>query len=511
MKNPKHPLSLILILFLSVISLILILNLAGKIYIQKQIQNFDSSSFTFSSPPEVKVRILQRKVSIKEAELAGKETDKIRVNHLLIKGIHIFPLLLKGNFVINTIIVDQPIIILSKSAGDISGKKPEKEARIGKLEIKNGKFMMSKADSTKNDTLVYTEADAIVSKININSNTQKLVFQNHSIDRIRVSAMNTKYYLSNGLYHATFDSLNFDSENPDFRTYNVRLKSNYPKYEIAHVTGVETDWYDISLDSFKLKEIRLSELLKDNLLIADKANLNGLKIHSFRDKRLPFPEKQNTKLPMQMINSLPLKIHTDTVQVKNSYIDYSEHRQNADKAGILKFYDLNVTISNLSNIDSLISEKTRMEASAKIMNESMLEAEFVFPNNIYPEKYQVTGTLEPLYLKAFNPMAISAASAKIESGRTKTVAFNFYYNNDRADGDLIFEYENLKIVLLNNNNSEKDIASFFANAVAIKKNNLQSTQSFNKGTVSFERDKKKSIFNYWWKSLQSGIKDSATP
>jgi hypothetical protein len=37
-----------------------------------------------------------------------------------------------------------------------------------------------------------------------------------------------------------------------------------------------------------------------------------------------------------------------------------------------------------------------MKASANVMNQQMLESEFIFPNNRYPEKYNVAGTLQPI-------------------------------------------------------------------------------------------------------------------
>jgi hypothetical protein len=274
------------------------------------------------------------------------------------------------------------------------------------------------------------------------------------------------------------------------------------------VRGVETDWYNISLDSFALQGFHLDKFLNDNLLVVTKAELNRLTLHTFRDKRLPFPEKQDTRLPMQLIGSLPFKLHTDTILVKNAYVDYAEHREDADKAGIIKFHDVNATILNLSNTESLTKGKTVMKVSAKPMNESMLKAEFVFPNNRYPEKYQVTGMLEPLNMVALNPMVTPAASVQIKSGETKTLAFNFSYDDDTASGEVTFEYENLKIVLLNKKTNPQAIKSFLANTFVIKKNHLQQDKSFKKGTISFERDKKKSVFNYWWKSLLSGLKDA---
>lgn len=496
-------------ILLILISLLLILNLAGKKYIEKKIRNLEISSFTFSAPPELNVSLLQRRISVKQVKLEGEGTDRIRANSLKFKGIHVFPLLFKGQWVVNKVSVDQPGIFISKNTGKTPDKDAKKKIRIKKLEVRNGKLMMSETNSAQNDTVFYVEMNTDMWNLDINSKANKFVFQNNSFDRIHLSANNSKYYLPDKRYRAYCDTLGFDSQTRCFTAHNIRLKSNYSKYKIAHVSGVETDWFDISLDSLLLQEIHLDDLLKENLLIVKKAELNGLKVHSFRDKRLPFPEKQDTRLPMQLISSLPFNLHTDTVVLKNAYIDYAEHRENADKAGIVKFYRVNATIANLSNTDSLIKGKTMMEVSTKLMNESTLKAEFVFPNNRYPEKYQVTGTLQPVKMNTFNPMVMPVAFVKFKSGSIKTLAFDFIYNNDLSKGEVIFEYENLKVVLLNKKNNAQAIKSFVANAFVVKKNNLQKDKSFRKGTISFERDKKKSVFNYWWKSLLSGLKDSA--
>jgi hypothetical protein len=69
------------------------------------------------------------------------------------------------------------------------------------------------------------------------------------------------------------------------------------------------------------------------------------------------------------------------------------------------------------------------------------------------------------------------------------------------------EYENLGIAFLNEEDgSKRKLKSLIANSFAIKEENLKGTKSYKSGTISFERDKKKSVFNYWWKSVFSGIK-----
>lgn len=501
--------TVILAILLILISLMLILNLVGKKFIERKIQNLEISSFTFSAPPEINVSLVQRKISVKQATLEREGTDSIHANSIQCKGIHILPLLFKGLLVVNKVSVDQPGIFISKNSGKAPDKAAKKKIRIKKLEVRNVKLMMSETDSAKKDTVFYVEMNAGLWNLDINSTAKQFVFQNSSFDRIHLSVNNSKYSLPDNRYRAYCDTLGFDSHTRHFTAHNIRLKSNYSKYEIARLDGVETDWFDISLDSLLLQETHLDELLKENLLNIKKAELNGLKIHTFRDKRMPFPEKQDSKLPMEMISSLPFKLHTDTVLLKNAYIDYAEHRENADKAGIIKFYQVNATISNLSNADSLINGKTTMEVSTKLMNESTLKAEFVFPNNRYPEKYQVTGSLQPVKMNTFNPMVMPVAFMQFKSGSTKTLNFDFIYDDDLSSGEVIFEYENLKVVLLNKKNNAQAIKSFLANTFVVKKNQLQNDKSFKKGTISFERDKKKSVFNYWWKSLLSGLKDSA--
>ncbi len=512
MKKCKRALSVIAITFLILLLLWLLVKRGVEKYVETQIEELKISSFTISDSPEVKVQLLQRKITINKAATEGDGTDKIKVKQVQFTGIHIFPILFKGDIIINKVLIDEPGVSISKQTNFTSSdKESSRKIKIRKLEVENGRLMMNESDSAKNDTAVYLQINTDVWNLNINSKTKKFIFQNHSFKRIRLSLNNSNYSFSNKLYRAAFDTLNFDSQESNLLMLNFRLKSEYPKYELAHVKGVETDWFDISLDSFALNNIQPKSLLEDSLLIIDETTLHGLELHAFRDKRLPFPKKPDTKLPMQMINSLPVKIHTDTILLNNSYIDYTEHRQNKDKAGIIKFHAVNASITNLSNIDSLITGKTTMKASAKVMNRSVLKSEFIFPNTRYSEKYNVTGTMQPIKIEAFNPMTVPVASVRVESGQTKTVDFNFYYNNERSYGDMIFEYENLEVMLLTKeNDSPKNIISFFANAVVIKKDNLKTNKSFNKGTISFERDKKKSIFNYWWKSLLSGIKTSAT-
>src|SRR5699024_11970210 len=86
-------------------------------------------------------------------------------------------------------------------------------------------------------------------------------------------------------------------------------------------------------------------------------------------------------------------------------------------------------------------------------------------------------------------------------------------SSDLANGSVIMNYENLKFSVVDIQTQKQEglkenLVTFLGNNLLIKKNNTPET-GMQAGTIDFKRDKTKSIFNYWWKSLLSGIKDSA--
>ncbi|MDZ7682012.1 MAG: hypothetical protein U5J63_09965 [Fodinibius sp.] len=83
-------------------------------------------------------------------------------------------------------------------------------------------------------------------------------------------------------------------------------------------------------------------------------------------------------------------------------------------------------------------------------------------------------------------------------------------NADSAKGNAILRYRDLKISLLdretNEQNFSKKVTSLLANTFKVKRDNAGPNPR--KATIEFEHNSKKSVFNYWWKSLLSGLKTS---
>ena len=130
------------------------------------------------------------------------------------------------------------------------------------------------------------------------------------------------------------------------------------------------------------------------------------------------------------------------------------------------------------------------------------------PRNLY----YAEGTLDNFELTNLNPTMEHLAKVRIESGKMNTMAFNFDYSNDVSNGSMLLLYEDLKMTALREKGSRTTahkVKSFFLNVLFAKRNKEDEVRMAKRnGTIQFERDKKRSIFNYWWKSLATGITSS---
>ena len=85
--------------------------------------------------------------------------------------------------------------------------------------------------------------------------------------------------------------------------------------------------------------------------------------------------------------------------------------------------------------------------------------------------------------------------------------FDFSYTDNYLTGNLILDYEDSKIKLLDRETKRnKNIASILANTLIVREKNLPEQKHYRNGKIYFERDKRKPFINYWWKSVFSGIK-----
>ncbi len=519
MKNSNKILTALFLVVICVVLVLLIGSLVLSKVIKNKIQQEGNKGDFKIELEELNVNLLTRNASIKNISVDDLiRGHKIRIKAIDIHRFHLLKALINKTYKVKSILIQNPQVTLlsnktdSTEAGptfENSGKMPK--INVAELEIENAELSVFKKDTISSDTIFETRFNLEINSISSYDSTLQFTSKWGNFEHLKLQIANTFYRFPNHLYHLETADIVYDSRERKINIDSLALKSEYSKYEIAHQTGVETDWLDLSVNTLIFNELDLYKLLTNNTFTVSSITIPELSIVVFRDKRLPFPQKPDTKLPSEMIADLPFGIHIDSLQIEDGNVEYEEQRKTSDKTGSITFNNLNATIYTISNREDMIKTETKIEVSANVLDDALLSANFYFPNKKYPITYRATGHLQPMQMAPFNSIFRSSASAEITSGRINQFAFDFEYNNNKSNGNLKFQYENLKVTLLDpKENDEKKVNSLLLNTFVIRDENPDNKKNMREGKIDFERDKKRAIFNYWWKSLLSGIKDVVT-
>lgn len=502
-----------IITMLAIVIIFMIGGLFLSNYIEIKVASFYFGRYHITSK-DADVSLFSRSVKIKDVEITDSISGKrkLHISKLQIRGISYFHLLFKNKYKINKIRILEPELVYISDNNNVKNNPTQINLLVNRIEILNAKVLLLNADSSRLDTIMNSKLGLNIWNLSLSDTTGNFRYKNIGIDRVAFDIENALYYFPDKLYRLKTDVAEYDSKDSLFTIKKLEILTNFSRYGLGKYAKTQQSWLHLTLDAIALNQIDPGQLIKDTTLSFNTLKIGFLNALAFKDRRLPFPQKPDTKLPMAMIDGFPFKLHCDSLNIADGHIEYTDRAPNSSDEGKIRFEHLQAHAENLSNISELIYGKTNMHASASVMGKTMLDADFVFPNVKYPEPYSATGYLNPVSMKYFNAILLQAAGAKITEGEIKNLWFNFSYNNDISHGSMIFEYEGLNVDLMDRKEMEKKgIPSLLMNAFVVKKNNIRGTDNFKEGIISFERNKKKAIFNYWWKSVMSGFISTVAP
>ncbi|MDP3172968.1 MAG: hypothetical protein Q8M88_00865, partial [Phenylobacterium sp.] len=148
--------------------------------------------------------------------------------------------------------------------------------------------------------------------------------------------------------------------------------------------------------------------------------------------------------------------------------------------------------------------------TATIMDSCQLTTSMNYQMNNPENRFTVAGSLSPFNMRILNPVLEPLASVSIRSGKVERFQFTFSADRTNASGYVIFGYNDMKISVLemkNGNTKEAKFASFLANSILLRSKNPRGNELL-PDEINFMRDEKRSVANYWWKALFSGIRNT---
>ncbi|MBN1198393.1 MAG: DUF748 domain-containing protein [Bacteroidales bacterium] len=318
----------------------------------------------------------------------------------------------------------------------------------------------------------------------------------------------------NGMYAIHFGEVGISTSLHQVYVNRLHLEPLYNRHDFSRKLGYQTDRLDIEAGRITLSGVDWKELLREEKLIAGKLRIDSLVLDDYRDKRVPMRPGFKPPMPQQLVRDLKPYIRIDSVEIAGGKATYSE--QVADDPGTIFFDQINGLLQGFTNDSTWLSNQniSPLTATAYLQGSGRLDAKinFIFGDKL--NRFTLSATLGPFNLKKINPMLTKLVPAEIGSGiLSKLIIPEIRFNDNHSTGNLIIYYTGLTFKVIDEKNStwsgiKTGVINFVASDFLIQKSNPQQSGKLNSGIVFFQRDKHKSIINFIWKTVFSGIKSN---
>lgn len=315
----------------------------------------------------------------------------------------------------------------------------------------------------------------------------------------------------NELYQILVDQFRFSSADKQIALKGIHVIPNHGPDDFQQYIDHQQDYYSGDIKQISLEEIDLDKWFLERKLDGKNLRINELNMLIYRDKRLPMDTSKFPPMPQKLLSESKLKFHFDSVLLANSTIVYSERIEETPEPNRITFENLQASLTPFSNNSEEMraDQKYQLKASAKLMGVAALKTNISFDGHSTKDNFSAKGSLKDFDLTALNPITENAASVSIRSGQLNRFEFEFSGDSVRTSGKLRMNYDDLKVSILahkNGNTKEAKLVSFIANKLVVRSRSPRSKLLI-PSPIHYERDRNKSVINYWWKSLFSGIKD----
>ena len=372
--------------------------------------------------------------------------------------------------------------------------------------------------------------DLADASVQINNNTKK-----HGINNVQVSLNNFKInerssnnllasdnidllmkdYVTkdkNNWYNIHFKEISLSTNPSKLSFQGINIVPKFSKESFQNQIKFQTDYYQGNIGQIELKQFDLKKYITDGAFICNTFELKNAYVDIYRDMRKKFNENQRPTMPQTLVKNSTFPFYFDSLLIKSSDFSYSEQLADIPKPGKIRFNNVSAKLWPVTNMESYLENYTytKLNANALVMNSAKLDVAMKFDLKSSKNNFDVEGTISPFQLSSLNPMTKNAAQISIRSGQLNRFEFDFTADDHVAKGKLKFAYEDLKINILSykdGNTKESKFASFLANSLMIKSKSPR-TKILLPDQIYYQRNQKKSILNYWWKTVFSGVKNT---
>ena len=438
----------------------------------------------------------------------------ISVSRIRAEGFRLFPLIFKNKLSFESMHLETPHIVMRDDSQLIVDSATQ---RVNEFTLSIDHVVLKSAHFEYTDTLNCELINSLKTDLAIDGLEMDFHVKTPFIFAMEFARLDSsELKVPKEFYTFQMHQARIDFSKRTIQADTVRVIPDLGKIEFGKKTGYEIDRFEATIPFIKLSGFSYG--LGDSTFISSKLADIQFYLKVFRDKRLPF-KAQAKELPVAQLKKLPFALDIDSLKVTKSYVLYEELVKSSADAGVVFFDDLSASFVNVNNRAN--TGTMTMAAKASLMGQGAVSVSAIFPLR-KNRRARLTGAIENFNIPRINSMLTPSTNIKVETGNMNRLSFNFSFNNVRSDGSIELNYNDLKLVSFKDeqkdgkanksdgNDLQKDnLKTFIMNTFIFRKNMDEKVPEEKRtGTVMFVRDNSRSVFNFWVKSLLSGLKSA---
>ncbi len=455
----------------------------------------------------------------------------INIANLQIRQFHPRRILTERKLHIDDIVIDTPSIhVINKYHvynDTVAAKRDERtlyqrisnillEVSVSRIAFNEIQFKFSKkTDSTRNETEL-RNLNVLVSDILVDSLSQFDTTRFYHTRAIDIDMPGLRYETPDSFYYVSFDRLQIATLYKQLTLSGLKYAPRMSKAEYFNRKQQAKDMVVLAFPTIRLQDIDLQRFVRTQELYAGSLHIDSGTVAIANDLRYPKkPTNKIGKSPHQLILKLKQPIKIDSVLMDNVSISYAEVSRKYKKEGKITFDRTGGVFRNVTNDSAALVKNQTMVAdlTTYMMGTGKLHVAFTFDMLDKRGGHTYKGTLGPMNGRPLNRILTPLLNAEVASANIKGLSFDVKADDYRARGSLRFDYNNMRLNLLTNEQdgvkSSKKVVSFLANSFIINDSNPDANGKYHTGRINFVRPEDFSFFKALWQSLLQGIKECA--
>lgn len=502
---------------LGIAALLLAVNFGANYWVRKKLPGIIQGEKDFPyniSYEDMDLNLLSGSFTMHNMFIAPKDSIAVavkngvfgKVGSLQVRGLKLWQLYRHNRIIVSSITITKPEVIMyhrdKKYSVESDLEKPFRQVvQTREVTIREGNFRM--LDKDMNPRIKAANISLDIFNIRVDSAT----VDDKIPVRYRDYRMSCDSLFYNAGVHYNIALNHITTTDSTIVADKLRLIPKQTRVQYTRMIDKEKDQYNISIKKIEVPKADWG-FFRDTLYVhAGEAVLDGVNANVYRSKE-PADDPTRKKLYSELLRNMKFDLKLEKLKIKNSSVTYEEQLTFARPAAKLRLTRLFATVHNLySPINKTRVPQTAIDVECLFMQHAPLTVHWTFNTMNTTDAFTIQGVLRNVSSEKVNPVSKPLMNAET-NGDIKEVRFTLNGNREGGSGPFAIHYDDLKVDIYKKDGKKKNkLMTALGNLVVKNDTNggLKETQ------ITVARSKDKSVFNFLWKFLQEGLKQTVLP